>query len=109
MFLNNPSADPLTPLEPTQGYAGSFHVFGHGDCYGDQGHCDPRAETRDEFDVRPPHPLSPLTLTVIITEALARMAVEEVTVTVVAVVPGPAGPEFTDAMAFERLRLLTYL
>jgi len=30
VFLNNPSAAVTTPLEPEQGYAGSFHVYGLG-------------------------------------------------------------------------------
>ena len=41
VFLNNPAATLETPLEPGEGYAGSFNVFGHGACYGEEGHCDP--------------------------------------------------------------------
>ena len=29
VFLDNPSANPDTPLEPESGYVGSFTVFGH--------------------------------------------------------------------------------
>jgi hypothetical protein len=30
VFLNRPDADESTPLTPTEGYAGSFHVYGYG-------------------------------------------------------------------------------
>ena len=30
VFLNNPNATVATPVEPEQGYAGSFHVYGLG-------------------------------------------------------------------------------
>ena len=39
-------------------YAGSFYVFGHGDCWGEEGHCDV-PPTRDPFDLRLPHHLEP--------------------------------------------------
>jgi hypothetical protein len=39
VFIDNPSAGPETPVEPEHGYAGSFTVFGHAGCFGDEGHC----------------------------------------------------------------------
>src|SRR5690242_17965704 len=52
IFLNNEGADEKTPKTPSNGYAGSYHIFGHGGCFGDVGHCDihglPRA-----YDPRP--------------------------------------------------------
>ncbi|MDQ3875301.1 MAG: hypothetical protein M3322_07125 [Actinomycetota bacterium] len=108
VFVNNPDADVNTPRDASAGYAGSFTVFGHGGCYGDEGHCDREQQTRDAFDVRPPHPLTPWTKTVIVDEDLYPALGESVTVTVVAVVPGSAGPEATDALSFERVRLVTH-
>jgi hypothetical protein len=109
IFLDNPGATERTGRTGAQGFAGSFTVFGHGGCYGDEGHCHPDQGTRDEFDRRPPHPLTPQTKTVVCTDALKRIRANSVTVTVVAVEPGKgraAGDE--GPLEFELLRLLLY-
>jgi hypothetical protein len=87
VFLDNPKADADTPREPDSGYAGSFAVFGHGGCYGDEGHCAPSDRLRDEFDRRPPHPLTPQTRTLEITDALKRTSGEKTRVDVIIVIP----------------------
>jgi hypothetical protein len=87
VFLDNPKADADTPQEPDSGYAGSFAVFGHGGCYGDEGHCAPSDRLRDEFDRRPPHPLTPQTRTLEITDALKRTTGEKTRVDVIIVIP----------------------
>jgi hypothetical protein len=87
VFLDNPKADADTPREPDSGYAGSFAVFGHGGCYGDEGHCAPSDRLRDEFDRRPPHPLTPQTRTLEITDALKRTTGEKTRVDVIIVIP----------------------
>ena len=109
VFLNNPKADVGTPRHPDEGYAGSFTVFGHGACYGEEGHCDPRTQFRDSFDVRPPHPLEPITRIVIVTEALRRIQAPELVVTVVPVEHGGKEGVASDALAFDELRLLAYM
>jgi hypothetical protein len=113
VFVNNPNADAATERLLEHGYAGSFSVFGHNGCFGDAGHCLPDQRTRDEFDVRAPHPLRPLTMTVIATEAIRRAlvdpAAQAVTVTVVVVVPDDGFPKTGEPAAhFEYVRLLTY-
>jgi hypothetical protein len=112
VFVNNPQADAATERVLEHGYAGSFNVFGHNGCFGDDGHCLPDQRHRDEFDVRAPHPLAPLTLTVIATEAIRRALVEpatDVTVTVVTVVPDDGFPKAGEPPShFEYVRLLTY-
>lgn len=108
IFFNNPQADISTALDLEQGYAGSFMVFGHGACYGEEGHCDPRSEYHDVFDLRPPHPLTPITRTVIVTEALRRLETEELTVTVVAAEHQGEEAEPSDALGFAEIRLLLY-
>jgi hypothetical protein len=106
VFFNAPSATVRTTLQPAQGYAGAFNIFGHGGC--DEGHCLVGGETRDEFDVRPPHPLTPQTKTVIVTNAFQRLKGRNVVITVVAVVPGPNGAEPADVLTFDHVRLLIY-
>jgi tyrosinase len=108
IFFNNPAATHRTPLTPEDGYAGSFHVFGHGGCFGDEGHCAVGGETRDPFDVRPPHPLLGQTKTVIVTDAVGRLADRRVVISVVPVAPGARGAVAVDALSFDRLRLLIY-
>jgi tyrosinase len=108
IFLNNPDAGPDSPMDATSGYAGSYTVFGHEGCVGEEGHCDPTRRTTDAFDIRAPHPLEPVTKTVPITRALRATGGETMTVTVVPVVPHADGPKAEDLLHFERIRLATY-
>jgi hypothetical protein len=110
VFIDRPDADERTPLELDEGYAGSFTIFGHDGCYGDVGHCDVReGPPKDLFDVRPPHPLTPLTKTVIATEAIKRVSGESFTVTVIPIVPDADVPERADVLRFDHIRVVTYL
>src|SRR6266536_3247623 len=77
LFLNNPAATAGTPRTAEQGYAGRFTVFGHGGCYGDEGHCEVPAPTADPADLRPPHPLTPLDTYVTVTGALRRVLAQD--------------------------------
>jgi tyrosinase len=108
VFFNNVAADINTPCDAANGYAGSFTVFGHGGCYGDVGHCDVPSGPRAAFDRRPPHPLTPWTKTVVVSEAVIRLATDVVDVTVVAVRPGDTGAEPSDDLRFSRIRLAAY-
>jgi len=99
--------DENTPRESEQ-FAGSFTVFGHGGCAGDIGHCDVPPGPLDLFDRRPPHQLVPQTKTVIVTDALRRVAGDELVVSVVAVRPSADGPTTTDELSFQRIALVTY-
>ncbi|NKQ52845.1 hypothetical protein HFP15_08115 [Amycolatopsis sp. K13G38] len=110
VFLNNPAAGEDTPETSENGYAGSFHIFGHGGCFGDEGHC--LITPRRTYDPRPPHHLTAAKKTVIATEAIARLrdaGIAQVTVTVVpviAAVTNRCGTE--DVLGFDRVALTTY-
>src|SRR3712207_3767146 len=67
VFLNNAEATWQTPRTDEHGYGGRFTVFGHGGCYGDEGHCEVTDVGSDPFDLRPPHPLLPHTKIVTVT------------------------------------------
>ena len=109
IFFNRKRADLDTPRDPERGYAGSFMVFGHDGCAGDEGHCDVEDRVVDEFDYRAPHPLEPWTKVVEITDAFRRVeAAGEFVITVVPVTPGTRGPVLSDALRFERVRLALY-
>jgi hypothetical protein len=82
-------------------------VFAHGDCWGDPGHCDPSRGPLHTFDRRPLHPLTPINVTVEITDALRALGpVDEVTVTALAHSTEPDKRE--DVLRFARLTLITY-
>jgi tyrosinase len=85
VYLNHPEADESTGYDHPS-YAGSYHVFGHGGCLGDPGHCD--VEPRREYDPRPAHPLTRARKVVIANDSGRRLleAASEVTVTVVPIV-----------------------
>jgi tyrosinase len=70
VYLDNPAADAETGRELASGYAGSFHVFGHGGCFGELGHCDIPQGPRSPYDLRFRHQLTPQFKTVIVTDAL---------------------------------------
>jgi tyrosinase len=99
-----------------QGYAGRFVVFGHGGCFGDEGHCELPSEPRARTDLRLAHPLTPQTKLVTVTDALRQILAEQEEglrqVTLVPVSKDPnrdqRGP--TDSLfRFDGLELQTYL
>jgi hypothetical protein len=110
VFLNAPEADLDTPLELESGFAGSFVIFGHGGCFGGEGHCEVPSTHKDPFDNRPLHPLTPQTKLVDVGEALQRVRgdADHLSVTVLAVVPGEEGPELRDLLFFSAMRFLAY-
>jgi hypothetical protein len=115
IFLNNQRADAETAPEISEGYAGSFWVFGHGGCFGELGHCDIPEGPRGPFDKRPPHPLTPHFKTVIVTETLKRVLqtsdAKMIQVTIVPIVPDNQYSRVKlegDPLKFESVSLLTY-
>jgi tyrosinase len=109
VYINAPEADTSTG-RAVPSYVGSFHVFGHGECFGDVGHCDVPRGPRRPFDLRPAHQLTPHTKVVIVTERLRAILAEigpqaSIAVTVVALVAGGASNEM---LMFDEVRLLTY-
>jgi hypothetical protein len=107
VYFNQDSLDVSTPRDADT-FAGSFTVFGHAGCAGDAGHCDVPTHPRDPFDRRPPHHLTRQTKTVIVTDALRRVSETELTISVIAVRPGPEVAEAVNALDFEHFTLLTY-
>jgi tyrosinase len=110
VFFNNPQATEKTPRDRAHGYAGSFHIFGHGGCLGDPGHCDVH-DHRDPYDFRTPHPLTPATKRITVTDVLRALAMtaKEVTITVVPVVT--AANELCDTsnvFRFGEMKFITY-
>lgn len=69
VFFDHPDADPDTPLSADAGFAGKYSVFGHGGCFGEEGHCEIRAPV-SAFDRRQPHPLVPAVRILTVTDAI---------------------------------------
>ena len=113
IFFNAPQADQSTPTTADEGFAGFFSIFGHGGCFGDEGHCD--MPERRPADLRPPYALTPITKHVTVTEPVRRLiadGVKDVDVTHVPVlhdVP-PYVPEdlLEQPVAFQRLSIVLY-
>jgi hypothetical protein len=109
IFLSNPAADEHTQTSLETGYAGSFHIFGHGGCFGDEGHCE--VVPRRAYDPRPAHPLSPARKVVIATEAIrkALQSGDTATVTVVPIVRSLNEKcDTEDVLHFDNVRIVTY-
>ena len=105
VYFNNAAANAETGREVPE-FAGSFSLFAHGQCWGDLGHCDIPAEPLHRFDRRRPHPLTPIALTLEVTDALRAVTEPEVTVTVVCL--PVVGADREDPLRFGRLVLVTY-
>jgi hypothetical protein len=109
VYFDEPSAGAGTPAEADAGYAGSFYVFGHGPCYGDEGHCEVPSGPIHPFDYRSPHPLNPALMVVTVTDALQRLVEQQRQEFHVFVVPVRAdGEPAGDVLHFEELSLVTY-
>jgi tyrosinase len=109
IYVNNPDADETTERSPEAGYVGSYHIFGHGGCLGDPGHCD--VEPRDPYDPRPGHPLTRARKVVIASEVLREaLAGDEVTITIVPVVRsvGPKSGWDDEIVKLDAVRIVTY-
>ncbi|HEX5853927.1 MAG TPA: hypothetical protein VFY36_12650 [Solirubrobacteraceae bacterium] len=109
VFLNSPEADASTPTGGNPNYAGSFYIFGHGPCLGDEGHCDIRTGPIHAYDLRPPHPLTPQYHRLPITGALRQVADgASFTATLVVVANRGGQYEAADLLAFRRLSVVAY-
>jgi hypothetical protein len=112
IFLNNPNANRTTKLTLTNGYVGSYHIFGDGGCFGDVGHCDIPKEQRMN-DYRPTHHLKPQYKRIIITDALRKLGKNSnrFTITIVPVLPGKPTEKSDfdeDIIKFEKIGIITY-
>jgi hypothetical protein len=112
IFLNNADATASTPRTSEEGYAGRYTVFGHGGCYGGEGHCDP--PTAGE-DLRLAPPLTPFDTYVTITDALQRILAAGDSLRTITLVPVSLPPRRADRapapelLHFDDVTVQTYL
>lgn len=114
IFLNNKAADDETPRELKTGYAGKFTVFGHGNCFGEAGHCEV-PEGQVGGDIYAQHPLTRQRVIVPITPALQRILsgprrqLETVTLVPISKAPKRADRGLTaDLFKYDGVSLRTY-
>lgn len=83
VFINNPNATSRTPNDFSEGYAGSFFVFGHGGCLGNENHCDINRPIM-RFNIIP-NPLIPERVSLVITDKLRELGknTNEFTITII--------------------------
>jgi tyrosinase len=72
VFLNLPDANADTPIDG-ENYAGYLAIFGHGECYGGPGHCDPPPPRRRDFDLRPRDHNTPRNHRIDVTKSAQRL------------------------------------
>ncbi len=114
VFLNNPAATADAETTIANGYAGSFHIFGHGICLGDVGHCEVNDRGKAPHDLRGPHPLTPQSKVVVVTEPLKQVLdrdgkLENITVVPVAYGRAATGDKDPDGfLKYASVRLATY-
>jgi tyrosinase len=71
VFVNQDGASGDTPTDGNPGYAGTLFIFGHGECIGDEGHCD--VPVRRAYDKRPRHHYTPFNTNLDVTDALRQV------------------------------------
>lgn len=110
VFIDNPDADEETPTDDPS-YAGAFHVFGHGGCFGAEGHCE-APDQRRRFDRRPLARSIRMKKRVKVTDALHRAAAlgGQIQFTIVGVpVSGSSpGSEPEGILDIKRMSVVTY-
>ncbi|MEC4817015.1 MAG: tyrosinase family protein [Scytonema sp. PMC 1069.18] len=107
VFLNQPDANVNTPTEDNEHFAGSVFLFGHGECPGEAGHCNPNRGPIDQFDIRRSSHVRPFVTYIDVTESL-RQLMGSNTVSVKLVAVNPQGEELTSPVTdFDAIALTT--
>ncbi|MEA2719621.1 MAG: tyrosinase [Candidatus Eremiobacteraeota bacterium] len=71
VFVNDTKANGKTKTYGNPHFLGAQGFFGHGRCFGDEGHCDPKP--RDIFDLRPKHHYDPIKVRLNVTRPLRAL------------------------------------
>jgi hypothetical protein len=108
VFLNPDAPLPADADRDHPSFAGSFTIFAHGRCWGDEGHCDYQRGPIHPFDRRPPHHLHPINVSMEVTDQLERLGDPDGLEVVIHATRLDA-PETTEGvLRFARLTALAY-
>jgi len=106
VFLNQPGADAQTPTEGNPNFVGHASIFGHGQCVGLPGHCDPPGGPRGAFDLRGRDHMTPQNLPFRATKTVQRLVRDGATSLQVTVVPvTPSGEAVTEHFRFQAVSI----
>ena len=110
VYFNTPDAGPDSACTSAAGFVARFAVFGHGGCFGEEGHCE-LTEPVSAFDRTHPPQLVPATRVLEVTAAIKALVERHdsnVQVTLVPVVRGSvlASPEQAeDVLVLDQIAL----
>jgi tyrosinase len=107
IFVNEKNPNARTKTDGNPHYLGTRTFFGHGECFGAEGHCEP--VQRDIFDLRPKHHYDPTTIRLNVTKPLrALIASDRASAAPVALVAvDPDGKEIPEpGLHFEGLSIV---
>ncbi len=101
VFFNDAGVTARNASPRRRSYAGSFSIFGHAECLGDEGHCAVHADAR-RFDSRPSHPLTRAFKRVVVTDAVRALGrARTLTVTIVVACDPAASDYEADGPLFD--------
>jgi tyrosinase len=110
IFVDNPDADEETSKDDPS-YAGTFNVFGHGGCFGAEGHCE-APDLRRRFDRRPLSRSIRMKKRVKVTEVLRRASADggqiQFTIVGVPVSGSSPGSEPEGILDIKRMSVVVY-
>ena len=109
VYVNNPKADRNTPLKESSGYVGSYDIFGHDGCWGDEGHCDVLPDR--PYDSRIHSHTDPVYKSIRATKAIKKCVKSKTNITITIVPRILGGQRMSDAkdvVKCERVRITCY-
>ena len=108
-YLNDTRVDASTDSRARPTFAGSFSIFGHTTCVGDEGHCVEHVEV-GRFDDRSTPPLTRAFKRIRVTDALRRcLDDDELTITLIVTSAPSADDGFEGPLLdFQGLQLATF-
>jgi hypothetical protein len=90
-------------------FAGSFTIFTRNECWGGEGHCDWRRGAVSPFDRRPEHHLTPINVSMDVTETIRSLGnPNRLEVTVHATLASEPKAR-KDVLRFDRLTVMSYV
>lgn len=107
VFLNAEDLSPDAGRDDER-FAGSFTLFSRNECWGGEGHCDWKRGPVSAFDRRPQHHLTPINVSLDVTEAIRRLGnPNKLEVTVHAIRASDPGLS-KGVLRFDRLSVMAY-
>jgi hypothetical protein len=111
VYVNNPDANENTPLDEKNRNVGSYYIFGHYGCFGDEGHCE--LPTRRPYDSRSKIDVKPCYKSIEATKVLKKyiQSGKEIVLTIVPLI-SKAGRkteiDTKDVVHIQRIRINCY-